>query len=67
MVPPAVDTELNQERRAKRGNFKVDLKPGEFVASVMKDLKNDVFEIGYGVTRGSINASRADLDKSFNR
>ena len=65
VVPPAVDTELNEEGRAKRGNFKVDLKPAEFVASVMKGFENDVFEIGYGMTEGFIKASRADLDKSF--
>jgi len=33
----------------------------------MNDIKNDVFEIGYGMTKVSINASRADLDKSFLR
>jgi len=65
VVPPAVDTELNLEGRAKRGNFKADLKPEEFVASVMKGLKNDVLEIGYGMTEGLIKASRAELDKSF--
>jgi uncharacterized oxidoreductase len=65
VVPPMVDTELNPEGRAKRGNFKVDLKPEEFVASVMKGFKNDVFEIGYGATEGFIKASRAELDKSF--
>lgn len=65
VVPPAVDTELNQEGRAKRGNFKVDLKPGEFVAAIMKGLENDIFEIGYGMTEGHINASREELDRSF--
>lgn len=65
VVPPAVDTELNPEGRSKRGNFKVDLKPKEFVAAVMKGFKNDVFEIGYGMTEGFIIASRAELDKSF--
>jgi uncharacterized oxidoreductase len=65
IVPPAVDTELNREGRAKRGNFKANLSPEEFVAAVMTGLKNDVFEIGYGMTEGSIKASRADLDKSF--
>jgi uncharacterized oxidoreductase len=65
VVPPAVDTGLNPEGRAKRANFKVELKPGEFVASVMKGLKNDVFEIGYGMTEGLLKASRAELDKSF--
>jgi uncharacterized oxidoreductase len=67
VVPPAVDTELNPEGRAKRPNFRVDLKPGEFVAAVMKDIANDIFEIGYGMTEGFINASRAELDQSFQR
>ena len=65
VVPPAVDTELNPEGRANRGSFKANLSPEEFVASVMKGFKNDVFEIGYGMTEGSIKASRAELDKSF--
>jgi uncharacterized oxidoreductase len=65
VVPPAVDTELNPEGRAKRGNFKANLTPEEFVVAVMKGLKNDVFEIGFGMTEVSIKASRADLDKSF--
>jgi len=65
VVPPAIDTELNSEGRAKRGNFKVDLKPEEFVAAVMKGFQNDVFEIGFGMSEGFIKASRAELDKSF--
>ncbi|MGD1045357.1 MAG: SDR family NAD(P)-dependent oxidoreductase [Bacteroidota bacterium] len=65
VVPPAVDTELNPAGRAKRGNFKANLTPEEFVASVMKCLNDDVFEIGYGMTERSIKASREELDKSF--
>ncbi|MGA2975401.1 MAG: SDR family NAD(P)-dependent oxidoreductase [Spirochaetia bacterium] len=65
VVPPAIDTELNPEGRAKRGGFKVDLQPGEFVAAVMLGLANDVYEIGYGMTERSIKASREDIDKSF--
>jgi uncharacterized oxidoreductase len=65
VVPPAIDTELNPEGRARRGNFKPDLKPEEFVAAVMKGLQHDVFEIGYGMTEGLIKASRAELDKNF--
>jgi len=65
VVPPAVETELNPEGRAKRGNFKVDLMPDEFVAAVMKGFKNNIFEIGYGMTAGLIKASREELDKSF--
>ena len=41
-------SELNPEGRAKRGGFKVDLQPREFVAAVTKGLADDIFEIGYG-------------------
>jgi len=67
VVPPAVESELNSEGRAKRGNFKIDLKPGEFVEAVMEGIKNNIFEIGYGMTAGLIKASREDLDKSFHQ
>lgn len=65
IVPPAVDTGLNPEGRAKRGGYKPDLKPAEFVAGVMQGLKDDQPEIGYGMTSGFIHASRADLNRSF--
>jgi uncharacterized oxidoreductase len=67
VVPPGVDTELNMEGRSGRGGYKPDLKPAEFVAGIMNDLKNDVFEIGYGMTAGLIKASRKELDESFRR
>ncbi len=67
VVPPAVDTELNPEGRASRGNYKAGLTSEEFVAAVMKGLKGDVLEIGYGMTEGAIKASRAELDESFKR
>ncbi|HBF39822.1 MAG TPA: short-chain dehydrogenase [Firmicutes bacterium] len=66
-VPPAVDTELNPEGRAKRGGFRPPLQPEEFVAAVMKGLASNVFEMGYGMSEGFINASRAELDQSFER
>ena len=63
IIPPAVDSELNSEGRAKRGNFKVDLQPDEFAAAVMKALKNDELEIGYGFTEGVFKVSREELNK----
>jgi uncharacterized oxidoreductase len=65
VVPPAVDTELNPEGRAQRGNFKAGLTPEEFTVAVMKGLEADVLEIGYGMTAGLLKASREDLDKRF--
>ncbi len=67
VVPPGVDTELNSEGRAKRGNYRAGVTPEEFVAAMMKGLKADVFEIGYGMTEGAIKASREELDESFRR
>lgn len=65
VVPPAVDTELNQEGRGKRGGYRAGLGPEEFVAAVMTGLANDVFEIGYGMTERAVKASREELDASF--
>ena len=66
-MPPAVDTELNSEGRAGRGNYRPDLKPDDFVASVFKDLENDKREIGYGPSDGWMRQSRDELDESFER
>ncbi len=65
VVPPAVDTELNPEGRAKRGGFKAHLAPETFVAAVMKGLERDRLEIGYGATDGMLKASRAELESAF--
>ena len=65
IVPPAVDTDLNPEGRAQRGNFKAGLGAKEFVAALMPRLEADVFEIGYGMTAEMLSASRSDLDKCF--
>jgi uncharacterized oxidoreductase len=67
VVPPAVDTELNPEGRAQRGNFKADLTPEVFTAAAMKGLEADEIEIGYGMSAGALKASRAELDESFRR
>jgi hypothetical protein len=37
----------------------------EYVASVVKGLRDDVPEIGYGYTQDMMKASPADLDKRF--
>lgn len=65
IVPPAVDTPLNPEGRAKRGGFKAGLDPATFVAGVMEGLAGDVPEIGFGMTADFIKASRPELDRRF--
>jgi uncharacterized oxidoreductase len=65
VVPPMVDTALNPVGRAKRGGYTVGLGSREFVAAVMRDLENDIPEIGYGMTAGYAQASRAELDRRF--
>ena len=67
VVPPAIDTELNPEGRAKRGHFKAGLGAQEFVSSVMQALESGVPEIGYGMTLRFLHASREELDESFER
>jgi uncharacterized oxidoreductase len=65
VVPPGVDTDLNQAGRAARGGYKANLTAAEFVAAAMKGLASEALEIGYGMTEGMLQASRADLDKAF--
>jgi uncharacterized oxidoreductase len=65
VVPPPVDTELNPEGRARRGDFKAGLAPEEFVAAIMHGLEADALEIGYGMTAAMLNASKAELDRRF--
>ena len=66
VIPPIVDTELNQEGREKI-QFRAKLKPDEFVTAVMKDLENDKFEIGYQMSEMGRKSSREDLDMIFQR
>jgi len=65
VVPPAVDTELNPEGRKNRNMQSFGVPAGEFVASVMKDLRDGRQEIGFGFTNDMMNASREELDKRF--
>jgi len=66
VVPPAVDTELNPEGRAKRGGIKTGMVGAEeFVTAVMQGLAEDCREIGYGTSLRSLHASRDDLDSAF--
>lgn len=67
IVPPAVDTGLNPEGRAGRGQFQAHLSAQAFVAGVVDALRRDVPEIGFGMTERLINASRSDLDQAFER
>jgi len=66
VIPPIVDTELNQEGREKIG-FVAELKPDEFVSAVIKDLENDKFEIGYQMSEMGRKSSREELDAVFQR
>lgn len=56
VIPPMVDTALNPAGRAKRGGHVAGLCPEEFVAAVMRDLRNDVPVIGYGMTAHVVDA-----------
>ncbi len=65
MIPPGVDTELNHEGRAKRGNYRPPIRPAEFVASSMISFRDDVLESGYGPSESYPKASREALDAIF--
>lgn len=61
----AVDTGLNPEGRARRGNFRAGLGANEFVTTVVRGLEADLPEIGYAMTEGLLKASRSELDAAF--
>ena len=65
VIPPGVDTELNQAGRAHRGNYRAGVTPKECIDAMMPLLEKDMVEIGYGMTAGLLTASRADLDQRF--
>ncbi len=65
IIPPMVDTELNQEGRKNRDISAMSIKPGEFVSGILKGIENDEPEIGYGFTAGMNRASREELDRRF--
>jgi uncharacterized oxidoreductase len=65
VVPPAVDTELNPEGRARRGDFRAGVSAEEFVAAAMKGLEAGAPEIGHGFSAGLLRATRDELDQRF--
>ncbi|MGO9308075.1 MAG: SDR family oxidoreductase [Spirochaetia bacterium] len=66
VIPPGVESELNPQGRAGRPRGTLGLVDvHEYAASVVKGLRDDVVEIGYGYTQDMMKASRADLDKRF--
>ncbi|MDR3602583.1 MAG: SDR family NAD(P)-dependent oxidoreductase [Desulfosporosinus sp.] len=68
IAPGILDTELNLEGRVKfrreNPNFTTP-SPAEYVATVLKGMEENNYEIGYDYTIDWKNASRADLDKMF--
>lgn len=67
VIPPAVDSELNQAGRKKRGFQSTGTTAEEFAASVMEGLERDDDEIAYGSAMKGRLASRAELDEVFLR
>jgi uncharacterized oxidoreductase len=67
VTPPAGDTALNPEGRAKGGGYRPDLKPPGLVTAPMKGLAVDRFEIEYGMTKRAITASREEINGSFDQ
>ncbi|KPV42720.1 SDR family oxidoreductase [Alicyclobacillus ferrooxydans] len=67
VIPPAVDSELNQEGRIKRGMTSTGTTAEEFVSAVMAGLERGDDEIGYGTSERGRRASRDEIDEGFKR
>lgn len=67
IIPPAVDSELNQEGRKKRGFTSTGTTAEEFAAAMIEGLKRDDDEIAYGTAAKGRLASRLEIDEVFQR
>jgi uncharacterized oxidoreductase len=67
IIPPAVDSELNSEGRAKRGITTTGTTSEQFAAAVIEGFRKNEEEIGYGMSNVMKNASRQDINNAFSK
>ena len=65
IAPPAVDTELGQDRRANQNHSHGGMPVSEFIEEALKALQNDVFESAIGQAAG-LREKREELFSSMN-
>ena len=66
IAPPSVDTELGHERRADKTQTHGGIPIAEFLPEAIEGLKNDIFEIAVGQSKG-LRAKREELFHVMNQ
>lgn len=66
IAPPAVDTELGNDRRSDPSQSHGGIPVSEFLAEAMEAIENDLFEAAIGQAKG-LRAKREELFSTMNR
>lgn len=67
VIPPMVDTELDQGARERRGQTYRGVSVEEFIAGILPGLERGDAEVAYGTAERGRQASRAEIDEIFER
>jgi uncharacterized oxidoreductase len=68
VIPPTVDTELNQEGRAARGQPHMGMPPAPVAQATLDGMENDLFEITVGESGGLASAwNFTEMFQNMNR
>jgi uncharacterized oxidoreductase len=65
VIPPTVDTELDREARARRGQTDRGIPAQDVADAVMKGMAEDRLEIPVGMAANLVAGSRANFDQIF--
>ena len=67
VIPPTVDTELDQGARDRRGQTDRGIPPEDVAAAALQAIQDDEFEKAVAQAQGLWQAARSDPEKVFNR
>ncbi|GGJ10802.1 putative oxidoreductase DltE [Alicyclobacillus cellulosilyticus] len=67
VIPPMVDTELDQGARARRGQTYRGIPVDEFIQGILPGLAQGLPEVAYGTAERARTMSRAEMDEAFRR
>jgi len=66
LIPPMVDTELDQGTRDRREQENRGIPPEDVASAALKGIKNDEFEMPIGLAQKLWQGARSDPEKVFN-
>ena len=66
IIPPIVDTNLDNGERKARGQVNRGIPPGEVAKASLPALEADVYEIAIGMAQGLMTGSKSNFEEIFN-